>query len=229
MPAGAAFRHRRRRGFGERGQQHAQQRFAPHRAGEEGRIAAGAELTEHAAVGRCDHGDRLGCRIAGLAQALQHPPIRLFDRRVDQQRAAVLGHGGGLRDRGGDLHRTAIGFDCHGNGPRLDDVFRQHHDATARKHLAARLRGIGGADRRNLEDEVRALAEVAGYREGAVHRVDEPLGDGKTKAGAAMGARRSPVGLFELLEDALQVLRPQPRTRVGDGEAHRADARAGLR
>ena len=128
-----------------------------------------------------------------------------------------------LGDRRDDVRRSAIGDDRAGDRLGFDGVLRKDHHVAAGKCNDASIRVLG-AGCRDFEMEFRADAQFAGDADGAAHGGDDPLGNGEAEAGAAMLARRRAVGLFEFLENAIEIVGRD----AGAGVAHReADGRLG--
>src|SRR5205814_4092983 len=92
-----------------------------------------------------------------------------------------------------------------------------------------RGRGTGGDEGRGLrcrsavrEEDAHgsALGEDAAGLDAPTMRLDEVLDDGQAEPGASLLARAAGVGPVEALENAGQVLGPDPRARVRHGDVH---------
>ena len=168
----APCRRRRRRRGACRPSKDPQQRLAAHRPCQEGRVAAGAEFAEHAAVGRRDQRDRLGTRSKPpWRRRLSSRPSAVFHARRRPAACRSRRHGPppGRRSRRCRPCRHGRGWCGRSPRPRRRSSTRSRR-AGRQGTCAAHRRCFGRRCGRDFEDEFRALAQLAGDADGAAHR-----------------------------------------------------------
>src|SRR5690606_37302686 len=121
--------------------------------------------------------------------------------------------------RADDGRLAAVTLDRARKGAGLHRARGGDGDAAAAKRAGEVDPERDRIDDRDVHGEARPPARLAPGGDRSAQGLDDAPRDGEAEAGAAMAARGIAVALLELLEQAGDVVAPQPRPGIGDGEA----------